>query len=72
MGGEGDDSLKENVTGLDQLKRLRLDLSASDSYDGRNLNSPASPAPEVSRHCGMLSIKKIHQCAASANLQNPC
>ena len=46
MGGEGDDSLKENVTGLDQLKRLRLDLSASDSDGGQNLVLPASPAQD--------------------------
>ena len=36
MGDEGDDTQKEMLTGLDHLKRLKLDLSASDSDDGRN------------------------------------
>ena len=41
----GDDSRKENLTGLDHLKRLRLDSSANDSDKGRNLDSQAPPVP---------------------------
>ena len=46
MGDEGDDSRKENLTGLDHLKRPKLDLSASDSDFERSLHLPASPAPD--------------------------
>ena len=45
MGDEGDDSRKENLTGLDHLKRLRLDSSANDSDKGRNLDLQAPLVP---------------------------
>ena len=45
VGDEGDDSRKENLTGLDHLKRLRLDSSANDSDKGRNLDLQAPLVP---------------------------
>ena len=45
MGDEGDDTQKEMLTGLDHLKRLKLDLSASDSDDGRNQDFQVSQVP---------------------------
>ena len=50
MGDEGDDSQKENLTGLDHLKRLRLDLSASDSNYGRNLDLQVPPVSADPSH----------------------
>ena len=43
MGDEGDDSRKENLTGLDHLKRLRLDSSAIDEERNLDLQAPRVP-----------------------------
>ena len=45
MGDEGDDSQKENLAGLDHLKRLRLDSSAVDSDEEMNLDLQAPLVP---------------------------
>ena len=55
MGDEGDDSRKENLTGLDHLKRLRLDSSAIDTDEVRNLvlqgpRVPVDPSYDLTIH----------------------